>query len=146
MRPFGFVLSLSAAVAACSSSSSSGGGSWASQFCAKVSSCGESLAMCQATFDAVVVSSSCQQMLADISCADLTGPTTPAWVTACFPVCAASSPPACTGNATLTECDQGMTLVLDCSEVCTAEALSYTGTCGTSFGSQTSATVKCWCR
>ncbi len=144
MRSFGFFLSLSAAVAACSSSS--GGGSWASQFCAKASACGGSIAMCQAVFDAIVVSSSCQQMLADISCADLAASTPPAWFTACFPTCAASSPPACTGNTTLTECEQGMTLVLDCSEVCTAEALSYSGTCGTSFGSQTSATVKCWCR
>jgi hypothetical protein len=38
-----------------------------------------------------------------------------------------------------------MTLVVDCAKGCSAESLSYTGTCGTSYGSQTSTTAKCWC-
>jgi hypothetical protein len=142
MRSFGFLLSLVVAVSACSSSSS--GESFASQFCAKASSCGESIPLCQGAFSAIVVSSSCQDMLVNISCADLSAPAPPAWFTACFPPCTTPSP-VCNGDGTITECDSGMTLVVDCAKACSAESLSYAGTCGTSYGSQTSTMAKCWC-
>jgi hypothetical protein len=35
--------------------------------------------------------------------------------------------------------------VADCSGICSAESLTYTGTCSTSYDKQTSTTDKCWC-
>jgi hypothetical protein len=137
-------MALAVVTVACSSSSS-GGGDFATQFCSKVSSCGGAIAMCQADFSAVVVSPSCQDMLANVSCADLSAATPPAWWTSCFAPCSASSQPTCNGDGTVTTCSEGSTLVLECTGVCSALSLTYTGTCGTSYNGQTSATAKCWC-
>lgn len=136
---------LGSAGGGCSSGGGGGSsGSFATQFCAKVSSCGQSLPLCQGAFSALVLSSSCQQMLDGLTCTDLSAPTPPAWFSSCFPSCSTMSS-ACNGDGTITECDGTFQYVYECTGICTAESLTYTGTCGTSYAGNTSTTAKCWC-
>ena len=136
---------LGAALAVACSSSSSGGGGFASQFCSKVSSCGSSVPLCQGEFSALVLSSSCQQMLENLSCAEIAAPTPPSWWSSCFPPCTTTAS-ACNSDGTVTECSNGTTYTIECAGVCSALSLTYTGTCAMSYGAQTATTPKCWCK
>ena len=127
------------------SSSSGGGGGFASQFCSKVSSCGQTVPLCQGAFNALVLSTSCQNMLDALTCADLSAPSPPAWFQSCFPSCSTTSA-TCNGDGTITECNGSTQYVYECTGVCTTLSLTYTGSCGMSYGGNTSTTDKCWCK
>jgi len=150
MQPRTLVILFAASALACSSGSSGGGGATsaaaaASQFCATATSCGQTVSMCQGLFSALLLSESCQQDLENVTCAQLAAPSPPAWWSSCFPPCTGSGS-TCNGDSTITICSDDATLLVDCSGVCAAESLTYTGTCATSYGSQTSTTPKCWCQ
>jgi hypothetical protein len=150
-------------VAACSSSSGGGGGAgsgndFASQICAKLSSCSFPVSNCQAAFAAVVLSSSCQSTLLNASCSDLGASPPPASLLACIPNCtgtmtctgssASVTNSTCNGDGTVTECTNGSQFTYSCDGVCAAEGKTYVGTCALTYNGQSSPSgcPSCWCQ
>jgi hypothetical protein len=140
-------------LAACSHDSGSSN-SFASQICAKLSGCNIEPSNCQAAYSAIVLSSSCQSTMLSASCADLTAPSPPAPLAACFPACTGTmscggtvTSTTCNSDDTLTECNSGNQYVYSCSGVCAAESKSYSGTCTLTYDEETSPTgcPECWC-
>lgn len=145
----------------CSSSSSGGGGSGSgdvSAFCQKAVSCGQkdstgqpiTQSACEAQFQGWIPPSTCVGAVQSASCADLNSPTPPqALKDACFPTCTTIGAATCSGDQTrITDCQSLGNFTFDCSAVCTRAGKTYTGSCGTTYGGQTSSTGQpvCWCK
>lgn len=141
---------------ACSSTSSgSGGGSGlvtidTASVCGRlINECHQTIsqAQCEQTFGIVRVSQACVDKFNSATCEEI-GQTGSDFDETCFPNCDAKGTQTCNGDGTVTICsDEGRTLIGDCAATCQKILnKSYSGTCGKSFGGQTSDKDKCWCQ
>jgi hypothetical protein len=128
----------------------------ANSFCDKdVTQCKDTsvtLDQCKKTFAAFRVSQACLDALPNADCNQFTG-TDRTLFNTCFPSCDTAGT-SCNGDGTATVCAPltsgggNARVVVDCAGLCQANNRTYTGTCGKTFGSQTSTTGKdqCWCQ
>jgi hypothetical protein len=100
---------------------------------------------CLVAFQSGKFTPACVDQLNASSCADIVG-SFPAKA-ACFPSCSTDSA-VCNGDGTITVCNQGENVILDCARACTAAKLTWSGACAKTFNGQTSKTGKdqCWCQ
>lgn len=102
---------------------------------------------CEAIFEVLAPPSGCLEAVETASCEDHAADDPP-YTDVCFPLCDAAGQH-CNGEATVTSCAEldGMLreVTADCDKVCRKQKLSFSGTCGMSFGSNRSAREVCWC-
>ena len=101
---------------------------------------------CKKQYGSLRVTATCAAALKTATCEAL-GSASSSVSSTCFPRCTGTLA-ACNADGTITLCtDNGSSQVADCSASCIAEGYTlWTGTCGTSFETQTSERAQCWCR
>lgn len=101
-----------------------------------------SLGDCLVAYQALRFPPDCAQKLGSLTCTSTADDIDP---NECFPPCTGTAF-TCDGSH-LTQCSSNSTeLTVDCNALCTAAFVTWTGVCGTTFGTQTSPTPKCWCK
>src|SRR6185295_921350 len=140
------------------SSSSSGSGATGSglvaldadTLCTRlIKECGQTAEQqtCINTFFPLRVTAACKAAIPTAACADLTSNTS-SLSTLCFPKCTTGTAPVCNGDGTLTLCTStGNTHRNDCRDSCVADGYTaWSGSCGTTYATETAAQPQCWCR
>jgi hypothetical protein len=144
----------------CSSSAQGGGSSgsdegaslgagsqFASMLCANIAACDITVADCQAVYEAVVLSPTCQTTFLQASCGDLSSTTTPPDLLPCLPACTITDVDSCNGNGTLTACANDQQITLTCPGACAVKGLTFTGTCSSTYmGAVAANGEQCWCQ
>ena len=148
--------------AGCSSSGSAGNitgaGDDLASFCQKTAQCGtkdiagESFTQdeCEVILAGWIPPPGCASAVQQAACSDFNQywPNLSASIKGiCAPSCLTEKPAVCNTDQTqITKCDPSDGLrTFDCASYCSAIKKSYSGTCGTSYGGQTSTVDKCWC-
>jgi hypothetical protein len=102
---------------------------------------------CELAVCSIVAPAGCYDALDGATCAEVSSGGT--WIPVCYSACSAVA--AYCGSGTLTKCTdllgQLRVATYNCSDLCVLQGTTYSGSCGTSYGSQVSSTglSVCWC-
>jgi len=134
-----------------------GGGSSSNSDCQKICSgmasrCGAPQSSCEQSLCPTIPLAGCYAAIEAAACTDLEN-VTGSWADLCFPKCSAIDAQ-CNGDGTISMCTDDIEVgelrsaTVICSELCSYNSGSYSGSCGASYGSQMSSTGNdvCWCK
>ena len=107
---------------------------------------------CVDTYTLLRVAPACVDAMNALTCEELLSDSESSADAVCSPPCSTEGSQSCNGDGTISMCVRSKssgdlrTLTVDCSALCAANTLTFSGICGTTYEGVTDEKQKCWCK